>query len=93
MLQIIDTHLGLIQLVLHLSQRQALLVLCITEFLGQLLILEREITYLGQLRSIACLELFLKQLKARLRLTFIVRHLAVFVECLDHLSVLPLTLL
>ena len=62
MAEIIIGHLGLVELVLGLSQGQPILVLGVTKLLGQLLVLESEIADLGQV-SFACgIELFLKQL-------------------------------
>ena len=54
--------------------------------------MEGEIADLSQVSLTCCIEFFLKQLKARLRLTFLIRLLIVLVKGLDHLLVLSLRL-
>ena len=68
-------------------------MLCVTQFLANLLVLESQVAYLGQVSLCASVEFFLQKLEAGLGLAFFVGGLIVLVKSLDHLLVLALRLL
>ena len=75
---------------LGLSECKSALVLCVTQFLSELLISLSQVTYLSKVSLSRGVELLLEHLESRLRLTLLIRGLTVFVKSFDHLLVLPL---
>ena len=64
--QVVDRHLGLVQLVLTLGQSQSALVLRIAQLLRELLVLQSQIADLGEVCFTRRIELLLEQFEAGL---------------------------
>ena len=68
-------------------------MLQITKFLRKLLVLESQVTDLGQVSLAGSVELFLEELETGLGLALLVAGLVILVQGLNHLLVLALRLL